>query len=426
MKNVFVFPYGSEIALEIARALLYDTHFHLIGGGSIKDHGRFVFSDRVENLPWESSPDFLPTIRQLVKDHNIDLIYPAMDSSILYLKKAESFLGCKVVGPDLPVTEICLSKRKTYELLADIVNTPQIYSIQDQLEFPVFGKPEVGYGSRGCERINSSKDLQNYLKRTSDALICEYLPGEEYTVDCFSDRHGKLRFCGPRVRGRTMNGISVYTHPVECTPEFREVAEAINRRIHFRGAWFFQMKRNASNQLTLLEIAARFGGSSSLYRALGINFPKLTLWDALDSDISITEQKYFVEMDRALDNRFKMNIYYNEVFLDFDDTLWLNKSFYNPILMHFLFQCKNRKISITLLSKHEGDLESLVAELNIAGLFDRIIQLSPSEDKSRYIDNHQAIFIDDSFAEREKVRKDKKIPVFDLDMISALIEERLP
>ncbi len=35
MKNILVFPCGSEIALEVHRSLQYSTHFHLIGANSI-------------------------------------------------------------------------------------------------------------------------------------------------------------------------------------------------------------------------------------------------------------------------------------------------------------------------------------------------------------------------------------------------------
>ena len=42
MKNILVFPCGSEIALEIYRSLRYSTHFKLIGANSLDDHGKFV------------------------------------------------------------------------------------------------------------------------------------------------------------------------------------------------------------------------------------------------------------------------------------------------------------------------------------------------------------------------------------------------
>lgn len=36
---------GSEIGLEIYRSMKFRKHFHLVGGSSVNDHGRFVFDD---------------------------------------------------------------------------------------------------------------------------------------------------------------------------------------------------------------------------------------------------------------------------------------------------------------------------------------------------------------------------------------------
>ena len=54
------------------------------------------------------------------------------------------------------------------------------------------------------------------------------------------------------------------------------------------------MKKNSAGESVLLEVAARFGGSSALYRARGVNFAELSLWDALDHDVEILQNDYFV------------------------------------------------------------------------------------------------------------------------------------
>lgn len=142
MKNILVFPCGSEIALEVARALRSSTHFHLIGGSSVADHGRFVFSDIEENLPWESDNGFISAIKDVVERRHIDLIYPAMDNSIVTLKRAETELGCRVIGSELETTEICLSKSRTYKMLRDEVRVPELYTPDSIPKYPVFCKPD--------------------------------------------------------------------------------------------------------------------------------------------------------------------------------------------------------------------------------------------------------------------------------------------
>ena len=61
---------------------------------------------------------------------------------------------------------------------------------------------------------HSAVALDAAITHLNAPIVCEYLPGEEYTVDCFSDREHGLLFAGARVRRRTRNGISVNTAPV--------------------------------------------------------------------------------------------------------------------------------------------------------------------------------------------------------------------
>ena len=428
-KNILVFPCGSEIALEVYRAVNHSTHFNLIGANSIDDHGQFVFENYIGGLPFITAPDFLEKFGQVIRENNIDAVYPAMDSVIELLKNNEDLLGCKVVSSPIETTQICLSKSRTYKVLENIVKVPKTYTANELVKaggpFPVFAKPDIGYGSRGAKKISSVEDLKAHLALYPSCILSEFLPGKEYTVDCFTNSNGKLLFAAARERCRIMNGISVNTKPVkENAEEFMDFAQKINETIKFQGAWFYQVKRDANGSLTLLEIASRFGGASSLFRAQGINFALMSLFDAFDIPVSILRNGYDVVMDRALDNKYKLDLKYSEVFIDFDDCIYLEKKFVNDAMMAFLYRCVNKGIKVTLLSRHDdeklGKLDELLDKLRIRQVFDRIIHLNPSQKKIDSIDNTDSIFIDDSFAERKAVADKFNIPVFSLDMIEAL------
>ena len=315
-KNILVFPCGSEIALEIYRSVNKSIHFNLIGASSVDDHGKFIYENYIGGVPFITDSEFISAIKKIVQENEIDAIFPAMDAVIEVLKRNEQKLGCKVVAPKLETTQICLSKSKTYETLKDFVRTPQIYtSINDVKDFPVFTKPDIGYGSRGAKKCQNIEDLKNQIEAYPSSIICEYLPGEEFTVDCFTNNEGKILACYPRVRSRIMNGISVNTKEVKDKDDFFEIAKKINQVIDFSGAWFFQVKKNIHGDLVLLEVASRFGGSSSLFRAKGVNFALMSLYNAFDIPVSILENNYNVEMDRALDNKYKISIKYAIFFL---------------------------------------------------------------------------------------------------------------
>ena len=405
-KNILVFPCGSEIALEVYRSVKNSTHFNLIGASSIDDHGKFVFENYVGGLPFITAPEFIPAIKKVVADNAIDAIYPAMDAVIEILKKNENEIDCKVIASDVETTQICLSKTKTYKALGGTVKIPRILSAYKLLQvgdsaFPIFAKPDIGYGSRGAKKITSVEDLKAHMDQYPSCILSEFLPGKEYTVDCFTASDGELLFAAARERSRIMNGA-----------------------IKFRGAWFYQVKRNVDGELTLLEVASRFGGSSSLFRAQGINFALMSLFDAFGIPVSILRNDYDVEMDRALDNKYKLSLKYGEVFVDFDDCVYLEKQFVNDALMAFLYRCVNNGIKVTLLSRHDdeklGKLDDLLDKLRIRQVFDRIIHLDPSQKKIDFIDNTDSIFIDDSFAERKAIADKFHIPVFSLDMVEAL------
>ncbi len=55
----------------------------------------------------------------------------------------------------------------------------------------------------------------------------------------------------------------------------------------------------------------------------------------------------------------------------------------------------------------------------------KIIHIADTDEKSNYITKNNAVFIDDSFAERQKVMKNKNISVFGVDNLSALIDWRV-
>ncbi|MBR4558989.1 MAG: ATP-grasp domain-containing protein [Fibrobacter sp.] len=426
-KNILVFPCGSEIGLEVYRSVKNSTHFNLIGANSVDDHGKFVFENYIDGIPFITDPDFIDVMKKVVSENKIDAIYPAMDAVIEILKKNEDVLGCKVIAPDTETTQICLSKSRTYKVLQGSVKTPRLFTAEELRNtnaFPVFAKPDIGYGSRGAKKLNSLVEMQSHLEQYPSCILVEYLPGKEYTVDCFSDNSGKLLVAAPRERHRIMNGISVNTRPVPDEKKFHEFAEKINKVIKFRGAWFYQVKLDSNGELTLMEVASRFGGSSSLFRAQGINFALMSIFDAFDIPVAILRNHYDVEMDRALDNKYKLDLKYSEVFVDFDDCIYLEKQYVNDALMAFLYRCVNKRIKVTLLSRHDdiklGKLDDLLDKLRIRQVFDRILHLDPSQKKIDFIDNTDSIFIDDSFAERKAVADKFHIPVFSLDMVEAL------
>lgn len=419
-QNILVFPCGSEVALEVVEACRYSRHFHLIGASSVDDHGRFAFEDYVDGLPMLGDEELIPRLAAVVAERDVAAIYPAMDGVIAELKAHEAELGCVVVSSCVSTTQTCLSKRATYAALADAVRVPALYESPEEATYPAFAKPDVGYGSRGTYVVDGPADWP--ATAAADApqtLVLEYLPGEEYTVDCFTRADGTLLYAAARTRARVRTGISVRTTFVDDQTEFEEFAAKVNAAIPFRGAWFVQVKRDAAGELCLLEIAARLGGSSALSRARGVNLALASIFDALGFSVDFVPNAYNPVLDRSLGTTFDLGIDYSCAYVDYDDCTIVDGAV-NTELAAFLYQCHNRGVRTVLLSRHDGNLEEDMAHYRVENLFDEVIHIAQDEKKSNYITSRDAIYIDDSYAERLDVSK-LGIPVFAPDMVGCLL-----
>jgi hypothetical protein len=422
--RILIFPCGTEIGLEIHRSLSQSTHVETFGANSVEpNHGAFVFKNYGPLLPLAYDPLFLPQMFSYVKEHGIDYVYPAHDDVLLTLARHAADLGCDIIGPPCETCELFRSKSATYARFAGLIPVPRLYEPMDErTPLPLFLKPDRGEGSRGTMLVHSTEEWAAALDTDPTLLSMEYLPGAEYTVDCFTDRHGNLRFAGARERVRASCGISTHTKPVHDVL-FSETAAAINEMVPLRGAWFFQMKRNQQGRPVLLEAAPRVSGGMGLYRNLGVNLPLLSVYDRLGLDVDVQPNGYNIVMDRALISRFDINIVYDHVFIDLDDTL-LREDGVAPLIAAFLFQCRNKKKKLHLLTRHTGDVEQTLTKYALCGLFDTVTAVEPGASKSAVIPHQDAIFIDDSHAERKEVREATGIPVFSPDAVECLLDWR--
>lgn len=420
--KILVFPCGSEIGLEIHRSLKFSAHIELYGASSVEDHGAFVFDNYIGGLPFFDHSNFIQEVNKIVKKYQIDAIYPAMDGVMSELGKNANHLECKIIGSLPKTSAICLSKKKTYEYLEGLIDLAGIYpSLAEVSQFPIFMKPDVGYGSRGAKTIHNFTQGEQHLEAFPSSIILENLPGKEYTIDCFTNINGDLLFTGGRQRNRIQNGISVNTFPVFENEQFQIIAQKINEAMEFQGAWFFQLKEDACGKLKLLEVASRLGGSSSLYRNLGVNFALLSIFDAFGLPVEILLNEYAIEMDRALNNKFKVEIKYDTVYVDFDDCLILGKKV-NTQLISFLFQALNEKVCLVLITRHAFEINESLKKYRLTGMFDEIIHITNNDPKFLFMKEKDAIFIDDSFVERKAVHNKLKIPVFSPDAIESLMK----
>jgi len=343
----------------------------------------------------------------------------------MIFKKEEFNLGVKVITSPYKTSLIARSKLNTYDTLYDIVNTPIIYNLNN-IKFPVFIKPDIGAGSVDSYKINNIRELNEVY--SDNHIICEYLPGEEFTVECFTDLERNLLCSIPRSRSVINNGLSVSTkllHNIKIMSDIYKISERINNNLVFEGSWFYQLKYNKNNKLTLLEISTRLPGSASLIRNYGINLILLSIYLHHGNNVKIPDIKimevFNYKIYKNYYNCFKLTLI-NNLYIDFDDTLIVNNKV-NLDIISLIYKFKNNNKNIYLITRHRYNIfDSLKHYCIHKNLFTEIIWIKNKiSKKSKYIKD-DSIFIDDSFGERQDVLNSKKnIFVFDVDSIEILL-----
>jgi hypothetical protein len=421
--NILVFPGGTEIGLEIHKGLSQCKDIRIFSAGSdVANHAPYVFTQH-DVVPAISDSSWIDSLNKIVIKHEIDYIFPAHDDVVLALARNVNKMEAKIVSSPLQTCLVARSKSKTYDLMSNVVPTPDLFKDQETMEYPVFVKPDKGQGSQHIHLVSNSDQLNQLLKENREYIAMEYLPGEEYTIDCFSDRDAGLLFCSGRQRIRTRSGISLTSKTVHNN-DFIKYADKISKKLIFHGAWFFQLKKDRYGKNKLLEIAPRIAGTMAVHRVKGVNFALLSIYEQERIPVEILINKCGIEIDRALVNRYRCQPKYSTVYVDLDDTLILN-DLVNINLIRFLYQCINKNIRVVLITKHNGDLDQSLKKHRLAGIFDEIIQIEPSANKTDYIREKDAILIDDSFSERKAASERLGIFSFDCSMIEMLIDERL-
>ena len=422
--NVLVFPGGSSIGLEIQQSLSQCKGITLHSAGTnVSNHAPYVFAQH-HIMPSIHEENWLEHLNRLIREYDIDYIFPAYDDVIVALAENAFRIDARIVTSPLKTCLVTRSKSSTYRFFADILPVPRIFNSPNDIDrYPVFVKPDRGQGSEDAHYVRNREELFHILDGRHEHIIMEYLPGAEYTIDCFSDRERGLLFCGGRIRLRTRAGIAMDSQVVD-DPSFRNFAEAINSKLEFYGAWFFQLKKDVNGKYKLLEIAPRIAGTMALHRVLGVNFALLSLYEQERTPVEILVNEVKVEIDRALVNRYRHNVRFHSVYVDLDDTL-ISKQGVNPKLISFLYQCVNHEQRLILLTRRSDLLEETLRKYKLVGLFDKIVSIRPSEEKADQIHDRDAIFIDDSFRERKKVSERVGILTFDCSMIEMLIDERV-
>lgn len=262
-----------------------------------------------------------------------------------------------------------------------------------------------------------------------------------------------MLFAGPRRRTLTRAGMSVLTEcVVDGGGEFWDMAHAINGAMHFTGAWFFQVKRAVGGELALLEVAPRIPGAMAAHRAVGVNFPALSLYIHAGKPVTVLPPTLAgVACCKVYANHFSVPAFERgggaaplaALYVDLDDTLLMpcfagsssstsdggntkNENRppmtrdANPGVVAVLYEARVAGVPVHLITRHAGNVSATLAEACICeALFASIHHLTKGESKAARIRERPAALLDDSFRERADAGT-AGVHAFDVDAVDLL------
>lgn len=322
--NILMTGSGAPGAAGILKCLQENNFFHItMADANPGAVGRYLSKD-FETIPLATDPSFFESIFSICQKKNIHVVLPLVTKELIPLSqhiKQFALAGTKLLVSPITSLEIANNKSRLYEFLqwrgvavpefSVVESVEQFKSAVEKLGYPekqVCFKPSVSNGSRGFRIISNEIHeldlLFNYKPNSTyislqdavrilssgtfpELLISEYLPGEEYSVDCIA-RHGEAVLIVPRLRKRMINGISVEG---EFVKEDYIIAYCyqIIKELQLHGNIGIQVKKSSAGQFLILEINPRVQGTISAAWGAGVNLPELAVKQELSLPISHRE-----------------------------------------------------------------------------------------------------------------------------------------
>lgn len=262
-----------------------------------------LVADKNYAVPRVDSDDYIPQLLDICQKEEIGLVVSLFDIDLPYLAKArEQFLerGIEVAVSNPEVIDIANDKWKTFKFLSENnIQTPRTYlnvgealsSLQSKtIEYPVIVKPRWGMGSLSIFKAESEAELQfffgyairqikkSYLNILSNeeidqsVVIQECINGDEFGLDIFNSLSGDYIQTVPKKKLAMRSGETDMAEIVN-DERLHVLGKRLSERLKHRGNMDVDVLENASGELFVLELNARFGGGYPFSHLSGVDFP---------------------------------------------------------------------------------------------------------------------------------------------------------
>lgn len=264
----------------------------IIGTSNTEWTSGFKACDLGVVMPDIQSPEYVPVLIELCREHQVDALLSFFDPDINVLSRhLDEFRAARVlpVIPSSKANDICFDKYGTYIFLRehDGLDAPETFlSLEEAVSaveagkatFPFVVKPRRGFASLNLFRASHNRELEVFFHYAPDMMIQEMLTGQECHLDICNDLRGQVLAVVPKRKISMRAGETDQAETCD-DPDLIDLGLRLGRALGRYGHvgpldvdLFVQ-----DGRATILEMNPRFGGAYPASHLAGADFPRLLL-----------------------------------------------------------------------------------------------------------------------------------------------------
>jgi carbamoyl-phosphate synthase large subunit len=306
-KNILITSISNKTTLikQLKNSVSFDIK--IFGGDSnVNCVGKF-FVEKFWKMPLIENLEIEELIKYC-KKNKINYIIPTRDGDLIYFSKNKSILlknKIFVMVSTLKTINFCLDKINFYKN-AKKVGLPVIQTfknIQEVKSKKYVVKERFGAGSSQLRLNLKKQDAIIYAKLLRNPIFQPYILGEEFSIDAYVTKNGKVQGIIVRKRNLIVNGESKISQVV-TNKKLEQVCHKMTKNFSFYGHIIIQVLVDSKNKIHLIECNSRFGGASSLSIECGLDsfnwFIKESLGQKLSKQLKKIPKKTLIRYSKDM------------------------------------------------------------------------------------------------------------------------------
>lgn len=239
----------------------------------------YVGVDKFYRVPRCTDPAYTEEIAKICELEDIDLIVSFSSLDIAPFREHSATIG-RPIALDLSKNALIANDKSQFCEFArkngiKVPITSSTYNTFEEIKCflgenklsKIVVKDPLSTGAKGMSILDSSS-LDGY-SFSGEVIVQEYLPGTEYSADCFCN-HGEVLFTAVKKNYDMDLGVSIYSELIE-SPEIVRICEYACNKLHLDGLVGFDIKENEQGEPLIIECNPRPTATISLVAKAGVN-----------------------------------------------------------------------------------------------------------------------------------------------------------